>query len=283
MSETNCIATTNAARAEWRTLSHASSLRPSQRIRTSDGRELAGSQLNYSSVLIGRAESACLRRPDRRRACPCRALHFDPRYRNATRAKQHHLHSFPDLHWDNYTNNGIVASLQIDPNLMVQFGLSDGTETPIWNCCRSLPNLFGPNPLYNGPNYRRDPGNQPTATACVRVSWNDGWDNFYPCMNGFNNGAWGYNNLQWSGFTYYHRFNDQWHIDFESYYEFENGVPNLRTRRPSPSSKVAERRSPRKTCSSTRRTWRIAATQTSSSATRIRSARSSISTIRPIR
>jgi hypothetical protein len=106
--------------------------------------------------------------------------------------------------WDNYTNNGITTSWQINPSLLVQLGLTDGTETPIWNCCRSLPNLFGPNPLYNGPNYRRDPGNQPSATACVRYSWNDGWDNFYPCMNAFNNGKWGYNNLQWSGFTYYH-------------------------------------------------------------------------------
>jgi hypothetical protein len=59
MSETNCITAANAARADWRTLSHASSLRPSQHIRTSDGRELAGSQVNYSSVLIGRAETAC--------------------------------------------------------------------------------------------------------------------------------------------------------------------------------------------------------------------------------
>jgi hypothetical protein len=130
--------------------------------------------------------------------------------------------------WDNYTNNGIVASLQINPSLLVQLGISDGTETPIWNCCRELPNLFGPNPLYPGPNYRRDPGNQPSGTVCVRVSWNDGWDNFYPCANALNNGKWGYNNLQWLGYTFYHRFNDQWHIDFENYYEYENGVPNLR-------------------------------------------------------
>jgi hypothetical protein len=58
-SETNCAAATDSVRAEWRVLSHSSSLRPSQRIRTSDGRELAGSQLNYSGVLIARAESAC--------------------------------------------------------------------------------------------------------------------------------------------------------------------------------------------------------------------------------
>ena len=184
--------------------------------------------------------------------------HFDPDI-EAQLAPNNitHTHSLTYT-WDNYTNNGIVASLQIDPNLMVQLGLSDGTETPIWNCCRSLTNLFGPNPLYNGPNYRRDPGNQPSATACVRYSWNDGWDNFYPCMNGFNNGAWGYNNLQWSGFTYYHRFNDQWHIAFESYYEFENGVPNLRN--PTAVNIFNNGGTPflRRTCTSTRRTWYIA-------------------------
>lgn len=46
-------------------------------------------------------------------------------------------------------------------------------------------------------------------------------------MNGINSGAWGYNNLQWYGFTYYHKFNDHWHIAVESYDEHENGVPNI--------------------------------------------------------
>jgi len=27
----------------------------------------------------------------------------------------------------------------------------------------------------------------------------------------------GYNNLQWLGGTYYHKFNDNWHIAFESW------------------------------------------------------------------
>jgi hypothetical protein len=130
--------------------------------------------------------------------------------------------------WDNYTNTGLVTSWQINKNLLVQLGLTDGTETPLWNCCRDLPNLFGPNALYPGTTYRRDPGNNASLTACVRMVWNDGWDTLYPCADGINNGAWGYNNIQWHGFTYYHRFNDQWHIDFESYYLTEHGVPNLR-------------------------------------------------------
>jgi hypothetical protein len=59
IAEPSCIAAVEAARAEWRALSHSSFLRPSQHIRLADGRVVAGSLLNYSHVLITRAESAC--------------------------------------------------------------------------------------------------------------------------------------------------------------------------------------------------------------------------------
>ena len=39
--------------------------------------------------------------------------------------------------------------------------------------------------------------------------------------------VWGYNNLQWLGGTYYHKFNDNWHIAFESWNIHEFKVPNL--------------------------------------------------------
>jgi hypothetical protein len=130
--------------------------------------------------------------------------------------------------WDNYTNTGIVSSWQVTKNFMVQLGVTDGTETPIWHNGLRIPNLFGPNPLYTGTDYLKDPGNQPSLTACLQFKWNNGWDTLYPCLDGLNNGRWGYNNLQWHGFTFYHRFNDQWHNDFESYFLSENGVPNLR-------------------------------------------------------
>jgi len=57
--QTNCVASVDAIRAEWRDLSYSSSLKASQRIATGDGRWLAGSQLNYAHVLIGRADNAC--------------------------------------------------------------------------------------------------------------------------------------------------------------------------------------------------------------------------------
>jgi hypothetical protein len=130
--------------------------------------------------------------------------------------------------WDNYTNQGIVFSTQVTPSILVQLGITDGTETPVWHFDNTIPNIYGPNPLYPGTRFNKDPGNQPSATACLQLKWNNGWDTFYPCLDGINDGAWGYNNLQWHGFTYYHRFNDQWHNDFESYFLSENDVPNLR-------------------------------------------------------
>ena len=57
--QANCIASVDAIRAEWRNLSHSSFLKSSQRIATEDGRWLAGSQLNYAHILIGRADNAC--------------------------------------------------------------------------------------------------------------------------------------------------------------------------------------------------------------------------------
>ena len=127
---------------------------------------------------------------------------------------------------DNYTNTGIVTSTAITKNLILQLGLSVGTEAPPWHVGQTLVNL-DPNPLYPGRTFLRDPGAQwPTGTVCLRYGWNDGRDNIQPCINGINSGAWGYNNLQWYGVTYYHKFNDQWHVDFEAYDEHQNAVPN---------------------------------------------------------
>jgi len=129
--------------------------------------------------------------------------------------------------WDNYTNTGLVTSWQVTKNILLQVGLTDGTETPIWHFDQTRPNP-DPNPYYPGSTYKTDPGNQPSGTLCARFVWNDGYDTFYPCLDGINNGNWGYNNIQWHGFTYYHKFNDQWSIDYENYYLSERGVFNLR-------------------------------------------------------
>jgi hypothetical protein len=149
--------------------------------------------------------------------------------------------------WDNYTNTGVVASLQVTKNLMVQIGIDDGTETPLWHIGSREKNLYtqaaanqvlanqglpqnapATDPIFPGSTFKKDPGNQPSIAACIQYKWNDGWDTFYPCVDGINNGTWGYNNIQWHGFTYYHRFNNEWHFDFESYYLTGKGILNTR-------------------------------------------------------
>jgi hypothetical protein len=128
--------------------------------------------------------------------------------------------------YDNYTNTGVQTTLAVTKNLFVQLGISDGTETPLWHDDERVANLVPNNVLFSGTSFPKDPGNQPSFTACLRYSFNDGNDNIQPCANGINRGNWGYNNLQWYGFTYYHKFDDHWHLAFESYYEYQNGVPN---------------------------------------------------------
>ncbi len=128
--------------------------------------------------------------------------------------------------YDNYTNEGLQASLFVTKSLMVQLGVSVGTEAVFTHLSEKLHNP-DPNPLYPANYFFKDPGAKPSVTGCVRYTWNDGSDNIYPCADAINGGQWGYNNLQWYGTTYYHKFNDQWHLSFEVYDIHENGVPNL--------------------------------------------------------
>ena len=48
----------------------------------------------------------------------------------------------------------------------------------------------------------------------------------YVVADAINSGVWGYNNLQWWGVTYYHKFNDQWHLSFETYHLYQKNVLN---------------------------------------------------------
>jgi hypothetical protein len=127
--------------------------------------------------------------------------------------------------FDNYTNTGINGTLALDKNWMVQLGLSVGTEAMPWHYKAMIANPF-PNPLFPGSTMPKDPGAQPTVSGAVRWTSDSGNDSVYVIANGINNGTWGYNNLQWYGLTAYHKFNDQWHISFETYNEHQNNVLN---------------------------------------------------------
>jgi hypothetical protein len=141
--------------------------------------------------------------------------------------------------WDNYTNEGIEATLAMNKNWILQLGTSIGTEASFWHWGATRPNQyvnsgsnaagFGPgvDPLYPGQNMLIDPGAVPSITTGIKWTSDDGKDDFNFVMDAWNGGQWGYNNLQWIGFTYYHKLNDYWHISFETWNIHENGVPNL--------------------------------------------------------
>lgn len=128
--------------------------------------------------------------------------------------------------FDNYTNEGVVGSLQLNRNWIVQAGVTIGTEATFQHAYQSIPNT-NPNALYPGTTFKRDPGARPSGTLCGRYNSDDGKTDVNFCANGINNGQWGYNNLQWYGVTFYHQFDEHWHIASEIYQEHQKGVPNL--------------------------------------------------------
>ena len=128
--------------------------------------------------------------------------------------------------FDNYTNTGIQSTLALTKNWFFQLGVSVGTEAMPWHWNATIANPF-PNPLYPGNTMLKDPGAKPSLTAGVRWTSDTGNDNIYVVADAINNGVWGYNNLQWYGITYYHKFNDYWHISFESYNLRQNNVMNV--------------------------------------------------------
>jgi putative OmpL-like beta-barrel porin-2 len=127
--------------------------------------------------------------------------------------------------FDNYTNTGVQFTLAATKNWMIQAGLTAGTEALPWHVGASIANPF-PNPLYPGNTMPKDPGAQPSGTFGIRYTSDSGNDDINIVANAINDGNWGYNNLQWYGVTYYHKFNDQWHISVESYDLHQNNVLN---------------------------------------------------------
>jgi outer membrane protein OmpA-like peptidoglycan-associated protein len=128
--------------------------------------------------------------------------------------------------FDNYTNEGIQTTLAVNKNIFLQAGISIGTEAVFTHLSEKIHNP-DPNPLYPANYFYKDPGARPSFATCLRITSDSGDDNFYGCADGINSGAWGYNNLQWYGITYYHKFSDTWHLSFEAYDIHQNGVPNL--------------------------------------------------------
>jgi hypothetical protein len=127
--------------------------------------------------------------------------------------------------FDNYTNHGLQATLALNKNWFVQLGVSIGTDTGPWHWGQKIPNPF-PNVVFPGPTMLKDPGAKPSPTVGVRWESDNGNDNVYLVANAFNDGTWGYNNLQWYGVTWYHKVNEQWHFSWETYTLSQKNVLN---------------------------------------------------------
>jgi hypothetical protein len=118
--------------------------------------------------------------------------------------------------FDNYTNEGIATTWGVTKNLYLQLNVSIGTEAAPWHLGQTIPNP-SPNPLFPDATMLKDPGAVPSLAAGIRYTTDSGYDTVYAVVDGINSGTWGYNNLQWKGVTWYHKFNDQWHFSWETY------------------------------------------------------------------
>ncbi len=127
--------------------------------------------------------------------------------------------------FDNYTNEGLQFTTALNKNWFVQYGMSIGTEAAPWNRDVTIPNPF-PNPVFPGNTMLKDPGAVPSVTLGVRWQSDSGHDNIYVVADAINSGTWGYNNLQWTGITWYHTINKDWHFSWETYTLGQNNVLN---------------------------------------------------------
>jgi Putative beta-barrel porin-2, OmpL-like. bbp2 len=118
--------------------------------------------------------------------------------------------------YDNYTNHGLIATTALSKNWFIETGVVLGTDSAPWHWGQRVNNPL-PNTIYPDNTYLKDPGDKPSLTAAIRWQSDSGYDTIYVTADGLNNGVWGYNNLQWFGGTYYHKFNEQWHLSFETY------------------------------------------------------------------
>ena len=99
--------------------------------------------------------------------------------------------------FDNYTQTGIFTTTKINNQWTAQLGLSNGTDVALW---------------------QKDPGNQPTGTVMIQWTSPEQRDSIYVGDNAFNNGEFGYNNLQQIVGTWTHKFSDNIYTATEALY-----------------------------------------------------------------
>ena len=105
--------------------------------------------------------------------------------------------------FDPYCQWGVFTSTKLNANWTVQAGVCAGDDVAPW---------------------QKDPETQPTGTVMVQWQSKNGKDSFYGGANSFNNGDFGYNNLQAYVGTWTHKFTDWCWTAQEAWYMYMHGA-----------------------------------------------------------
>lgn len=105
---------------------------------------------------------------------------------------------------DPFTETGIIGTLKINYQWIVQLGMSASHDVAPWTSDA-----------------------QPSGIFCLNYSTKTNNNNFYVCANGINTAKYAYNNVQEYDATWYHKFNSKWSSATESWFMYERDVPNI--------------------------------------------------------
>jgi hypothetical protein len=111
--------------------------------------------------------------------------------------------------FDNYTQTGIFTTTKLNDQWTIQVGISNGTDVALW---------------------QDDPGNQPTGAVMIQWTSPNQKDSIYLGDNAFNDGRFGYNNLQQVVGTWTHKFNDKIYTATEALFMYMDDAKSHPTR-----------------------------------------------------
>jgi hypothetical protein len=104
--------------------------------------------------------------------------------------------------FDPYTQMGIMATIKLDKQWTIQFGLTAGNDTAIW-----------------------DPDARLSPTACLQWISASNKDSIYGCANTINGAQYAYNNVNQVVATWTHSFSQTISMATEAWYMWEKNVP----------------------------------------------------------
>jgi hypothetical protein len=104
--------------------------------------------------------------------------------------------------YDPYTQVGIMATVKLDKQWIVQVGLHAGNDTAPW-----------------------DPDARLSPTVCLQWISGNNQDSIYGCVNTINGAQYAYNNINQLVATWSHRFSQTINMQTEAWYMWEKNVP----------------------------------------------------------